>query len=202
MRLHITLRQLDDSLAGVTALWKQSPLTDPSCHKKKPAFYYLYISWLSVVPQLLPRGFNLNQAITKLEEKKRWKKEADLGRETTIKNRKATAPFPPSLPTQSHSHYHLFLLKTFSYSSPFICLFIQLKNPPRVLVCSNSPNAASLHTKLTGLEQPKATPPPAWIRGSLILSCLTSSQDRICRKITESQHDTFLHNNTSRLNHF
>lgn len=26
--------------------------------------------------------------------------------------------------------------------------------------------------------------------------------DGICRKITESQHDMFLHNNTSRLNYF
>lgn len=42
---------------------------------------------------------------------------------------------------------------------------------------------ARLHTKHRGLEQPRATALPAWIRGLLILSCLTSSQTEYAEKL-------------------
>lgn len=50
-----------------------------------------------------------------------------------------------------------------------------------MLVCSSS-WGSSVHTEVGGLEQPRATPLPARIICSIILSCLTSSQTKHAQK--------------------
>lgn len=64
-----------------------------------------------------------------------------------------------------------YLVYLFSLKSPQSSGVLQFSKP------------ASLHTKLRGLEQPKATAPPAWIWGLLILSYLTSSQMEYAEKL-------------------
>lgn len=108
----------------------------------------------------------------------------DLRTEMTIKNTTGhKKPKHFGLPVSPLNHkantnslfFFVFLLFYFVY-------LFSLKSPQSGSALQFS-KAASLHTKLTGLEQPKATPPPAWIRGSLILSCLTSSQTEYAEKL-------------------
>lgn len=70
--------------------------------------------------------------------------------------------------------------------------------------CSKSQRRAGLHTKLT--DRKPSSPRPLHhlhgLEGSLILSCLTSSQTEYAGKMTGSRRDMFLNNNTSGLNDY